>query len=402
MDKGNKKEKLIVQGICLLLSIVLWFYVSNVENSTRTIDVDAVPVKLVGTEDLESMGLALVSESDFKVNIKVEGQSSEIYKISKENFVIEANLADYALKKGENRIPVKVVDYPSSINIKNTANLNIKVILDEYKEKVVPVKTEINVKTTSGHFAGTPQLSDQDVVVSGPAVQVEKVDKVIARGIIENVSSDITKSYNLICIDVEGQEIKNVKLSKESVDVSIHVSKGRTIPIKVITKGSLVEGKVVSLTPSITTVEINGPEELTKGINEITTSAINLASISESGDVNVNLILPDGVKVPEGKDVITVKVEIQKTTVKDISAPVNVIGKVEGYNYVLSTEEVKIRISDFEEKLQSIKAENFTVEIDVTGLTEGEHNLIPKITVKGNGDIAYEVLNNIKVTITKI
>ena len=133
MDKGDKKEKLIVQSICLLLSIGLWFYITNVENSIKTITVENINVDLISSDQLKNVGMALSSNQELEVDLKVEGQTSEIYKINKDQFILEAELSDYALKIGENRIPVKVVDYPTSINIKNTNYLFVKLNLDEYK-----------------------------------------------------------------------------------------------------------------------------------------------------------------------------------------------------------------------------------------------------------------------------
>lgn len=402
MDKGSKKEKLIVQSICLLLSIGLWFYISNVENSIRTISISDIPVQLTDVEDLKNVGLALSTNQTFMVDLKIEGQSSDIYKINKDQFVLEANLGDYALKKGENRIPIKIIDYPSSINIKNTSALTIKVNLDEYKEKVVDVSSEISVSATSGFFVGTPQIEKSEVIVSGAAAQVEKVEKVVVRGTIENVSTDIEKSYNLIPIDKDGQEVKDVSLSEDSTQITIVVSKGKSVPIKVITKGTVPSGKLVSIKALTSEVEINGPKEVTNTIDEITTTAIDLSEITESKEISVNLLIPDGVTIDHGKNVVTVKIEIEKSTSKEVSVKVNMIGKVEGENYTFSTEEVKIKVYDYEDKLQSINSDTFIAELDLSGLSEGEHELAPKITVNGDSELNYEVLNTIKVTVTKI
>ena len=41
MDNWNNKQKAIVQMVCLLLSIALWFYVTNVENPIKTQDINS-------------------------------------------------------------------------------------------------------------------------------------------------------------------------------------------------------------------------------------------------------------------------------------------------------------------------------------------------------------------------
>lgn len=402
MDKGSKKEKIIVQCVCLLLSMGLWFYVSNVENSIRTLNIDDVPVKLTNIEDLKSVGLALAANQTFHVDLKIEGHSTDIYKVNKEMFQLEANLGDYALKKGENRIPVRLIDYPSSINVKNTNSLNIRIILDEYKEKIVPVESQIKITTISGYFAESPQLSSNEIIVSGPAAQVEKVNKVVARGTIENINSDIVKNYNLIAVDNDGNEIKNLTLSESTVTITIPVSKGKIVPIKVMTKGSLPSGRLLSIKSTIKEIEINGPEELTKNISEITTSAIDLSTITESRSIDVELITPEGISIDNNKKVISVKVEVEKSSSKEVSVRFKTESKSQEFNYSFSTEEVKIKVYDYEEKLANITPDTFNVEIDLNGLNEGEHEVVPKVTINGDMNLHYEIVTKIKVTITKI
>ena len=46
MDNWKNKQKVIVQMVCLLLSIALWFYVTNVENPIKTYDISKVPVEI--------------------------------------------------------------------------------------------------------------------------------------------------------------------------------------------------------------------------------------------------------------------------------------------------------------------------------------------------------------------
>lgn len=398
MDKGNKKEKLIVQGVCLLLSIGLWFYVSNVENPTRTIIIDDIYVELLGVQNLKDVGLALISPQELFIDLKVEGQSTDIYKVNKNDFELEVNLDEYALKKGENRVPVKVVDSPSTVNVKNINSLNVKIVLDTYKEKVIPIQSEVVVKAAKGYFASDPQLSLNKVTVSGSAASVEKVEKAVIRGTIENISSDVNKSYNLVAVDSQGEDVKDVDLSQQSIDININVNKSKLLPVNVVTEGSVLSGRLVSITPSISSVEVNGPESALKDLQEINTSAIDLSQLSESEQLKVNLIIPNGVKLD--KDLVTVKIEIENQSSKEISLPLNVIGKLDTLVYKFSAEEVKIKVQDYEQSLKDINSNNFIASIDLTNLGEGEHELIPEITIVGDHNFSYEVLDKIKVIIT--
>ena len=145
MDNGNEK-KIVVRLVCLLLSFGLWLYVTNVENSVRKSEIRDVEVELVNTDSLKESKLALSPNQKFTVDVKIEGPANYIYRVNKEEFKLKADIGLYALKKGENNVPVQIVNYPQGILIKNNNTLAVKVNIDDLVEKEVDVKSNIKVK----------------------------------------------------------------------------------------------------------------------------------------------------------------------------------------------------------------------------------------------------------------
>ena len=135
MDNWKTKQKIIVQIVSLFISIGLWLYVTNTENPIRTVEVSKVPVQLLNANDLSKQGMALVPNQSIYVDLKVEGYSQDVYKLNKDNFSIKIDLAEYALKLGDNSIPITIVDTPSNVTVKNTSNLVVTVKIEEIIEK---------------------------------------------------------------------------------------------------------------------------------------------------------------------------------------------------------------------------------------------------------------------------
>ena len=135
MDKGSAKERLIIKLVCVLLSFCLWIYVNNVETTVKTYTLKNVPVKLVNVEALKNYGLALSPGQKFEVNLNLEGPSKYIYSVNQNDFTIQADLSEYALKNGENNIPVQIINYPQQVNIKNNVYLIVKVKLETLEKK---------------------------------------------------------------------------------------------------------------------------------------------------------------------------------------------------------------------------------------------------------------------------
>lgn len=117
-QKSSKKRQIIIQLICLVLSFGLWLYISNVENPVTTYSLDKVPVELINETALNNSGLTLSPNQNVYVDLKLEGPRSELYSIKRDQFKVTVDLGDYVLKKGENSVPVEIVDYPDNINIK--------------------------------------------------------------------------------------------------------------------------------------------------------------------------------------------------------------------------------------------------------------------------------------------
>ena len=182
MDNWNNKQKVIVQLVCILLSLGLWIYVTNIENPIKSYELNNVPVEILNSDSLKDTGLALAPNQNFYVKLKVEGNTQDLFSIDKSDFKITVDLSEFVLKKGENKIAVNIKEAPSTVKIKNSSGLTITVNTEEYSTKEVPVKSEINVISKSSYYVATPVFSPETVVVSGPESLVNKVTKVIAEG----------------------------------------------------------------------------------------------------------------------------------------------------------------------------------------------------------------------------
>ena len=146
MLKKIEGKNFLVKFICLLLSFSLWLYIINVENPVREYTLKGVPVQIINSDMLKEYNLVMVPNQNLGVDLNLEGPSSVIYKVKKEQFKIILNLGAYVLKEGDNSIPVEIANYPTNINIKNNGFLRVNVVLDKYQEKSLPIESKIKVQ----------------------------------------------------------------------------------------------------------------------------------------------------------------------------------------------------------------------------------------------------------------
>ena len=403
MDNWKNKQKIIVQLVCLLLSLGLWIYVTNIENPIKSYELSKVPVEIKNSDSLKDVGLVLAPNQQFYVSLKIEGSSRDIFSIDKSDFTISVDLSEFVLKNGENKVAVNIENSPSTVKIKNSNGLTITINTETYLTKEVPVKSKIDVISKSSYYVSAPVFSPETIVVSGPESLVNKVTKVIAEGQESNVVKTIVKDYIIKAVDENDDEVTGVQLSQKWAEATIEITEGKTVPIKINTIGTLENGlRLKSISSTITEIGITGPESKLSSISEIGTETINLSEIKDSTNIDVALGIPDGILIHNGESSITVSIVVEKVQTKEFTIDYSIKGEKEGITVTPDNNKVTIIVSAFEDVLNSITEENFTAELDVSEyIEEGEFSKAPTVNLVGVDNANINSISEIKLTVTK-
>lgn len=410
MDNRKTKQKIIVQIVSLFISIGLWLYVTNTENPIRTVEVSKVPVQLLNANDLSKQGMALVPNQSIYVDLKVEGYSQDVYKLNKDNFSIKIDLAEYALKLGDNSIPITIVDTPSNVTVKNTSNLVVTVKIEEIIEKDFKVESRIDVAAKANYYVAQPQINPETVTVSGPKSLVSQVKGVVVLGQEDNVFEDIVKNYEVVAIGDSGYTVEGVKLSTERVQVIIKVNPGKSVPIKVGTIGNAGYNiNIASMELSQNYVEITGPQYILDSISEIYTEAIDLSRITKNSNMKVDLIFPDGIE-KASISYVTVSIEVEEAkesqeneVTREFEVEYTTSGLASDFNMTASSDKVKIVLKGSKNKLDSINIENIVASIDLSSITDtGQYTETPAVNITGDAE-GVEIISveSIIINVTK-
>ena len=352
MDKGNEKRG-VVQIVCVLLAFCLWLYVTSIENPNKSSEIKDIPVDIINSEVLRESNLALSPNQNFTVNLRIEGPANAVYSAKVADFKVTADLGTYVLKKGENNVPVRVVNYPQDVNVMNTGVLSIKINVEEYTEKYVNVVSKVDTFFKEGFVERAVEFTPQSVKIYGPESAVSKVESVALIGETKDISEDFESEYELIPIDSEGTVVKGVSLDRSKGTLKMQVGKGTEVPINV------------------------------ENIKYIETEPLNLSDIVSSKDVNLKLSIPEGITVSLDEQYVTVSLKIKDEipVTKSFDVKVDYIGVDANHEYTPNT--VKVLLEGTKEALASIKVDNIKVEASVSGLVEGNHEIEWKATLVG-------------------
>ncbi len=388
MGKGNKNKSLVAKLICLLLSFGLWLYISNVENPVRTYELKGVPVELINKESISKSNLAIVGEESFTVDLTLEGATSEITKAKKDSFKLTADMSSYALKNGENIIPIQIVSYPQNINIKNNGFLGIKIKLETLITKDVSLKSQVNITYKENIYKKDLTVSPEKATISGPESEVNKVDRGILVGNIENLEKDINKKFPIKFVTKDNKEVKGITSKVNEAELNIKVNNGKTVPINIKTIGISNDGiSIESMVAEPKSVHIIGEDKILNSINSIDTQEINISNITADAEVNTNLKLPEGVTIQENSQNVKVKFSVKKAqeVTKNISCEVEYTNLNPNLIIDSSKSTANVSISGLESVINSITEAEFKATVDLSNISEeGTYTYKPSVISVNN------------------
>src|SRR5690625_270673 len=411
MDKWFK-SKWFVRIISLAFSIMLFTFVSIEEaelsknensiffpsSSEEMKTIDEVPVQIhINNEKY------VVSGVPEHVSVSLEGKTSILTQlVRQQNFDVFVDLE--GLGEGEHTVEIQYDNIPHDIAVYIEPK-TIDVTIEEKATKEVSVVVDLinQDDVPDGFELGTPVVKPETVTLTSSKSVIDQVAIVKVYVDVAGLTEPIdNREVPVNVYDGQGNELR-AKIEPEVVEVSIPVDNpSKTIPIDISTTGSLPDDySLNSIEAAVDEVEVFAASNLLDEINEIKTKDIDLSDIKESGTVEAELDLPDGVVAP-GNNTVDVNIEIEQLketakveetkaeedeedeeesqdstkTVKDI--PINVLNNDEDLtvNFIKpKNQSISLTASGDKKDIKNLKPEDIQVSIDVADLDKGKHTL---------------------------
>ena len=404
MDK-SKNRTLIVKIICVLLSFGLWLYVSNVENPLRTYELKNIPVELINEDSLTNSKFAIANKQQFTVDLKLEGPSSEVVKVKTEDFKIIADMSTYALKNGENTIPVQIISYPENINIKNNGFLGIKVNLEELVQKEFTIKSKVKVNYKENIYEKEQTISPQKVTVTGGKSSIERISEAILNGEEKDIDKNKESEYDIKFVDSSGVEVNNIEPDSKTAKLSIAVINGKVIPINLKTTGTVPQGFVLEgYELSKNNINILGSSQNLNKIESIDTEVVDMSSLQGDSEVDVKLNLPEGISVQSGENTIKVKFKVTKeeSTTKNLVCNVQYKNLNEAFSLDSSNSTINVTLTGTQTELDKINSQNINVILDLANVKEvGTFKYTPQATLVNGNNVTISDVGSVNIVVKK-
>lgn len=294
----------------LLIGILLWLIVTDVENPTRVDTFSAqIPVEAVNV----GQDVAVANSSLPTVQVRIAAPEGAWDDLTVANF--RAFVSLNGLDAREQLVPVQVeVSGISRVRVVDTIPGRIQVNLEPLETRQVPVTTRVVGVPPRGYEPGPVVPDRTSVEVAGPQSLVSRVSAAVATVNVTGLTVGLEQNVGLVPTVEGGGEIRGVTVRPETVRVAVSVIQSmltRTLPLTAEVTGQPAAGYRVSgvkVTP--TTVTVEGRIDVLQALDALALSSVDVGGQSADVKTTVRPNPPEGVSVVPGGTTITVEVTI--------------------------------------------------------------------------------------------
>lgn len=318
------------------------------------------------------------------VDITLIGNKSSIYlatQLGEHEVVLD--LSKYSA--GTYKVKLKYNHSVQSVNYKlDPSTITVKISEKVSETRSLGYDLMNENKLDSKLSISNVSLDTSEVVVKSSKEILEKVS--VVKALVDASKIDLKESGDftledipLVAYDESGNMLKNVEMVPSKVTAKITIdSYHKTIPVKVVTKGEMSNGKAIqNITSSVTDVVVYGEKSIVDNIPYVETT-FDINGLNGEKTKSLNLTKPAGVRyMSQTKTNVTVSVGTE--TQREIAdVPVQTLNLGEKYSASATTVQdrtISVLLKGVEANLADIDASKITAYVDLNGLKAGTHTV---------------------------
>lgn len=320
----------------VIAAVIFWLVASVEFAAVITETKTGIPVQIDYATIEENFGLKAFGETDFTVNVTVSGQK---YIVDSDDIAddIVVTTSTVVSSPGTQtlKLQVSTKNERPGYNIIGLSEDEVEVYFDYPKTKEFLVEPDIDISETSlsdGYHLGDYIFQEANKVsISGPEIQVNKIEKVVASAVVDSpLTENTTVDAALSVITKDGSSLNYINFNRQSevIKITLPVYKISTLPVECsfVNIPSEYINKFpfeVKIEPSTAVFGI--PEKKLEGITGIEIAAIDFSEL-HSGVNTFHIPASDisGVVMLDGTDMFTVTVDTGEVVSATVEVPVSV------------------------------------------------------------------------------
>lgn len=416
--KKSLTNNLSLKILSLVVAIVVWLLVVNIDNPIGTKSFIITDVQLLNEGYLDADGkMCLQDDQQDTIRVTIKANRKTLDKISTSDIKAVADLQQaVSLDTDPVMVPITVsCERIMPDNIQATPqNLSLHIEDKDTREFVVNVTTN-NTKPDKGYEVGTLTSNPEKIKITGPTSLMNKIDKVNASIDVEGASDDVTKETDVKIIDKNGEEFTDTDmayLNVSQVTVTAKLWKVRSnVKISAEYQGIPADGyevESISTTPNV--ISVAGSDDALASLEEENNTISIPASVADiSGKnsdyedkINISDYLPDGVKLTsDSSEDVFVRVNILPKGSNVCEVPtknIKVNNSPEGMQVAFDTAKIEIRIKKDDNSLDDLKESDIEASVDLNGKSEGSFEVPVSIKLPEGYELVDEVATGVEIS----
>lgn len=366
--------------LALVLAVAVWISAVTFDNPNEVQTLNSVPLGIIGLDP----SLIMVNDLPSKLEITLRAPRTVWDQIRARENSVQATLDLSGLGSGEytKNIQITVAVRPYQIVLAKPTSVTVQ--LEPVATSTLDIELSLSGEPAVGYQAGEETLDPKTVTISGPASIVRKAAKARILVSLAGARESIDQLIGVQIVDEKNSPLRGITVSPESVHINIPVSQQggfRDVAVKVVVQGQQAPGyrvENVSVFPPVVTVFAADPKLVDTLPGVIETQPLDIQDAKADIATRLALNLPENISIVGSKTVrVQVGISPIQTSLTLVNQPVNVIGLSKGYAAQVSPQTLDVIISGPVPVLETLTPQDVVINVDVTGLEPGVHQLKP-------------------------
>lgn len=390
--------------LSVLLAVLIWMYIRDVENPTQEGTYYGVEIQISGERVLEERGLTVASISQKTVNVTVNAPIS-VHNDLRGNITATVDVSqctepgEYQLTctpKLPGNIDTTGAYFPDSAQV-------VTLVIDNLAIETKTLELKLEGSVADGYQAGAPVFDPETVELSGTAEQLAQVSRAVVILEADGLKQSYTGRLPITLLDENDEPITdtNISLSEETAYLTLPVGVMKEVPLTVSFipgGGATGDGDVeVDIQPK--TINVIGTEEAVAGLTEISLGSIDLSTVLDTSVITMPIRLSSALDNASGitEAQVTVTIKGLSTRSLDVSN-IEITNVPDGYTVEKVTQTRTIVIRGSESALEQVDPNQVWIVADMSKITATGTNSVP-VTVYLNASDEVGVVGEYKIVV---
>ena len=380
--KGFFTRNLGLKIVALVFALLLWAYVLVALNPVRTKSINGVTITMEGYTDLLSRNLILVNSDLGLADVEVSATITKHSDLDASRVNARASLGTISAA-GTYRLPLSVTVQSNLGSVVNVNPRYVTLEVDNLILKTVPVKLEL-VGTLPEGYEITGESMANTITIEGAARYIDPAVRAVATVDLTDRTENVEESVNVTCYDKDDNELVVVTRSRNTPSVTVRLSLSAYKRVDIQQAVSLKDDTYFTLTSEVTpsSVVIYGTSEALAAIDSIPTQSLVLPAQENIVERELDLILPEGITLKRGQSSsVTVNASVtEKWGERVLEVPL-IYNRLRKDMVIAdgAPTYVNLTIAGPLRQIEPLKADYFTVSVDLANYGPGEWELVPVV-----------------------